>query len=56
MDRLKNGDAFPGIVRDDTAMFSAARSHGLMVQSFEVILPEPQFQEFEPGEQGDIQD
>src|SRR5436309_1257581 len=25
MDRLKNGDAFPGIVRDDTAEFSAAQ-------------------------------
>ncbi len=42
----KNGDALPGIVRDDTAVFSAARNHGLVVLSFEVILPEPQFQEF----------
>jgi hypothetical protein len=47
MDRLKNGDALPGVVRDDTAMFTAARNHGLMVQSFKVILPEPRFQEFE---------
>lgn len=47
MDRLKNGDAFPGIVRDDTAVFSAARKHGLIIQSFEVILPEPRFQEWE---------
>jgi hypothetical protein len=46
MDRLKNGDAFPGIVRDDTAEFSAARKHGLTVQSFEVILPDPRFQDF----------
>ena len=44
---MKNGDAFPGVVHNDTAVFAAARSHGLIVQSFEVILPEPRFQEFE---------
>jgi hypothetical protein len=47
LDRLKNGDAFPGVVRDDTAAFAAARNHGLLVRSFEVILPEPRFQDFE---------
>jgi hypothetical protein len=41
------GEALPGVVRDDTAMFAAARKHGLMVKSFEVILPEPRFHEFE---------
>jgi hypothetical protein len=46
MDHLKNGEAFPGIVRDDTAEFSAAQRHGLTVQSFEVILPDPQFLDF----------
>jgi hypothetical protein len=46
MDRLKNGDAFPGIVRDDTAEFSAARKHGLTVESFDVIRPDPRFQDF----------
>jgi hypothetical protein len=46
MDRLKNGDALPGIVRDNTAEFSAAQRRGLAVQSFEVILPDPQFQNF----------
>jgi hypothetical protein len=46
MDRLKNGDAFLGVVRDDTAVFSAARQHGLTVQSFDVILPDPRFQDF----------
>jgi hypothetical protein len=46
MDRLKNGDAFPGAVRDDTAVFSAVRTHGLTVRSFEVILPDPRFQGF----------
>jgi hypothetical protein len=46
IDRLKNGDAFPGIVRDDTAVFAAAQNHGLALGSFEVILPDPQFQHF----------
>jgi len=47
MDSLKNGDAFPGVVRDDSAVFAAARNHGLVIRWFEVILPDPQFQEFE---------
>lgn len=47
MERLKQGDAFPGIVRNDTHVFSLAQSHPLTVVSFEVILPEPQFQDFE---------
>jgi hypothetical protein len=47
LDRLRNGDAFPGVVRDDTAIFSAARKHGLTVQLCEVILPDPRFQDFE---------
>jgi hypothetical protein len=45
MDRLKNGDAFRGVVRDDTGVFSAALKHGLPVRSFEVILPDPRFQD-----------
>jgi hypothetical protein len=45
MDRLKNGDAFPGVVRDDTAVFSAARQHGLQVLSFGVVLPDTRFHE-----------
>jgi hypothetical protein len=47
MDRLKNGDALPGVVRDDSAVFSAARKHGLTVRSFDVILTDPRFQEFQ---------
>jgi hypothetical protein len=47
MDHLKLGDAFPGVVTDDTAVFSGARKHGLTVQSFAVILPEPRFVDFE---------
>jgi hypothetical protein len=46
MDRLKNGDAFPGVVRDDTVVFSEAAKHGLTVLSFEVVLPDPSFQGF----------
>jgi hypothetical protein len=46
MDRLKNGEAFPGVVRDDAGVFSAARTHGITVRSIEVILPDPRFQDF----------
>ncbi|HVC93732.1 MAG TPA: hypothetical protein VND64_08580 [Pirellulales bacterium] len=46
MDGLKNGNAFPGIVRDDTAVFSAAPGYGLRVWSFEVILPDSPYQKF----------
>jgi hypothetical protein len=56
MDRLKNGDAFPGVVRDDTAVFSAAQQHGLTVRSFEVILPDPRFQDFVGGLDGERKD
>lgn len=47
IDRLKNGDAFPGIVRDDSSTFSAAGKRGVTVRSFDVILPEPRFQDFD---------
>jgi hypothetical protein len=47
MDGLKRGDAFPGVVRDDTQVFAAARKHPLTVLSFDVILPDPQFQQFD---------
>jgi hypothetical protein len=46
LEGLRNGDAFPGIVRDDTTVFSAAQKRGLTLLSFEVILPDPQFQNF----------
>lgn len=45
--RLKKGDAFSGVVRDDTVVFAAARQRGLRLQSFVVILPEPRFQDFQ---------
>jgi hypothetical protein len=47
MQRLRNGDAFPGIVRDDTMVFAAAKKHRLNVLTFDVILPDPGFQAFE---------
>jgi hypothetical protein len=43
---LRNGDGFPGIVTDDTAIFAAAHQHGLAVEAFDVLLPEPAFQSF----------
>ncbi len=43
---LRNGDAFPGIVTDDTGIFRAASLHGLVVEAFDVLLPEPAFQLF----------
>jgi hypothetical protein len=46
LDGLKSGEAFPGVVRDDAALFAAARSRALAIVSFEIILPDPQFQPF----------
>ncbi|MCE9534746.1 MAG: hypothetical protein K8T89_27025 [Planctomycetes bacterium] len=46
MDRLKKGEAFPGVVCDDTSVFLTAQSLGIMVLSFEIVLPDPQFQTF----------
>jgi hypothetical protein len=43
---LRNGDAFPGIVDDDTPVFVAARRHGLKVNTIDVNLPGPSFQAF----------
>ena len=46
MQRLRNGDAFPGVVRDDTLVFDAARRHKLKVATVDVVLPEPDYQDF----------
>jgi hypothetical protein len=46
MDRLSNGESFAGIVLDDTAVFSHAKVGGLAVVSFEVVLPDPAYQQF----------
>src|ERR1700722_18728469 len=37
---LRNGDAFPGMVTDDTGIFAAASQHGLAAEAFDVLLPE----------------
>jgi hypothetical protein len=47
MDGLKKGERFPGVVRDDTAVFTAAKSQGLSFWSFEIILPDPRFKDFQ---------
>ncbi len=44
--RLRNGEALPGLVTDDTVLFTAARQHGLAVEAYDVLLPEPTFQLF----------
>lgn len=47
VDRLKRGDAFPGLVRDDTTAFVVARQRTLAVRSFNILLPDTAFQRFE---------
>jgi len=47
MDNLRNALAYPGVVLDDTAVFSAAGKQGLTVLAFDAILPQPGFQVFQ---------
>jgi hypothetical protein len=47
MQDLRNGLAYPGIVTDDTRVFAAVRRKRLKVLSFEVVLPDPDCQQFE---------
>lgn len=47
MQRLRNGDAFPGDVRDDTEVFERASLAKLTPKIFDIILPEPAFRAFE---------
>jgi hypothetical protein len=46
MQRLRNGGAYPGVVRDDTAVFAAAEQRGLTVRTFDVALSPPSFRAF----------
>jgi len=46
MQRLRTGDASPGVVLDDTAVFTGAQQHGLTVLRFEVALSPHSFQSF----------
>jgi hypothetical protein len=47
MQSLRNGDSFPGIVLNDTIVFAEAQRHKLPIQTFDVILPDPGFQDFQ---------
>jgi hypothetical protein len=47
MQALRNGDAFPGVVRDDTQIFAAAAKQKLSVKTLTIVLPDPHFHEFE---------
>jgi hypothetical protein len=46
MQGLRNGDAFPGVVTDDTQVFLTAARKRLRLQTLNVILPDPDFQAF----------
>lgn len=54
-DRLKGGQALPGMVRDDTAAFATIRARGLPVRAFDVILPDPQLRSFQTALDGERQ-
>jgi hypothetical protein len=47
MQDLLNGVAYPGIVNDDTQVFTRARKMRFKVLTFDVILPDPAFRDFE---------
>lgn len=47
MQNLMNGSAYPGIVNDDTHVFATARRKRFRVLTFDVVLPDPTFKEFE---------
>ena len=46
MQRLRSGDAYPGVVLDDTAVFAAAQQQELTLLTFDVALPPSSFQSF----------
>jgi hypothetical protein len=46
IENLENGRAFPGVVRNDTAIFATAASRGLKLLSMRIVLPESTFQAF----------
>jgi hypothetical protein len=46
MQRLRSGGSYPGIVRDDTAVFTAAQQHGLIVLRYDVALSPSSFRSF----------
>jgi hypothetical protein len=46
LNRLKSGDRFQGVVRDDISVFVAAQKKGLTLISYSIVLPDPAFQSF----------
>ncbi len=46
MSDLRNSLAFPGIVRDDTAIFVSAKGRPTIFVQFDIIFPDPHFQAF----------
>ena len=46
LQRLRSGGAYPGIVREDMAVFTAAQQHGLTVLRFDVALAPLSFRTF----------
>lgn len=53
LDELESGVAFPGVVLDDTAVFTAARSHPLPVESIDIRVPSRFFSKFETSLDGE---
>jgi hypothetical protein len=53
--RLKSGQAVPGVVRDDTAVFAAIRARGFPIRTFDVVLPDPQLRSFQTALDGERQ-
>lgn len=47
MQNLSNGNAYPGVVSDDTQVFATARKERLKVLTFDVVLPDPAYRAFE---------
>ena len=47
MQQLLSGDAFPGVVHDDTHVFQSAKKRKRTILTFDVILPDPDFRDFE---------
>jgi hypothetical protein len=45
--RLRNGGAYPGVVRDDTAVFAASQQRGLTLLTFDIALSPSSFRAFQ---------
>jgi hypothetical protein len=47
LQRLRNGDGYPGVVNNDPNVFAEARKNRLGVLTFDVVLPDTAFKVFE---------